>query len=180
MQINVPSWDLFIGLFFIIGVSYGFILQREKVIATLVSVYASMVITQVVSPVVLDFFSGDKTLFNSVFIKAHTSPFTVQAIVFAVVIVLLTVKGGLHAARARGFLSSFDVAVYSFLNSALILAAILGFLDPELRQAFAEQSKFARYIVTYQNIWIIAPVVYMIIEGFRHGRRYSPISEADF
>ena len=30
-----PSWDLAISVFFLIGIAFGYILQREKIIATL-------------------------------------------------------------------------------------------------------------------------------------------------
>ncbi|KKQ73417.1 MAG: hypothetical protein US94_C0034G0005, partial [Berkelbacteria bacterium GW2011_GWB1_38_5] len=58
-----PSWDLAIVVFFLIGIAFGYILQREKIVATLLSVYVALVVTQVFSGNVLSFFQGDKTLF---------------------------------------------------------------------------------------------------------------------
>lgn len=168
-MIHAPTWDLFIGLFFIIGVSYGFILQREKVVITLISIYAALVATQIISPFALGFFDGDKTV-GSIFVKANVSPFTVQTAVFGLTIILLTVRSGLVGRSGRGLLSPFEVAIFSLLNSALILTTVLYFLPDEVRGALADQSRFAKIIIERHDIWTIAPVITLIVLGFRHSR----------
>lgn len=168
-MIHAPTWDLFIGLFFIIGVSYGFILQREKVVITLISIYAALVVTQIVTPFALGFFQGDKTV-GSIFVKANVSPFTIQTAIFGLIIILLTVRSGLVGRSGRGLLSPFEVAVFSLLNSALILTTVLFFLPEEVRGSLADQSRFAKIIIQRHDLWTIAPVLFLIILGFRHNR----------
>lgn len=165
---NTPSWDLFIGLFFIIGVSYGFMMQREKVVVTMISAYAAMAITEILSPLAEKFFLGDANVGN-VFIKANVSPFTVQTAIFVGVIVLLTVRGGLIGGKARGLLSPIEVLMYSALNSALVLSTILFFLADDARNQLAANSKFARFIIDYHTWWLILPVAALIVAGFRKG-----------
>ena len=41
------TWDLLISIFFIMGISYGFILQREKILATILAVYVSWAVSLV-------------------------------------------------------------------------------------------------------------------------------------
>ena len=51
-----PSWDLAIAVFFLIGMTFGYILQREKIVATLLSVYVALVVTQIFAGNVFEFF----------------------------------------------------------------------------------------------------------------------------
>ena len=165
---NTPSWDLFIGLFFIIGVSYGFMMQREKVMVTMISAYASMAITQILSPIAQKFFIGDSNIGN-IFIKANLSPFTIQAGIFVGIIILITVRGGLVGTRAKGLLSPVEVLAYSALNSAMIMSAILFFLPEDMRNQLMVNSKFAKIIIGYHDWWLILPVVALIATGFKKG-----------
>lgn len=163
---NAPSWDLFIGLFFIIGVSYGFILQREKTTVTMLAAYAGLVIAQTLNPLVQGFFSGDKTV-GSFFIRANASPFTVQAAIFAIVIVLLATRAGIVGQRSRGLLSPVEILVYSFLNSALIISSIINFMPDDKKQALLASSKLASKLISYHIWWVILPVVALVVIGFR-------------
>ncbi|MBI3260968.1 hypothetical protein HYZ64_01175, partial [Candidatus Berkelbacteria bacterium] len=40
----------------------------------------------------------------------------------------------------------------------------------EVRRSLAEQSRFAKIIIERHDIWTIAPVITLIVLGFRHGR----------
>lgn len=167
---SAPSWDLFIAIFFIIGVAYGFILQREKVVVTLVTVYVSLVATQTLMPLVLQFFAGDKTLFNSIYLRANASPFGIQASLFTILIVLLTVRSGLTGHRSRGFLIPIEVLIYSALNSALVLSSILSFMPAEAQASLATSSKFAKLIIAHHTWWLVLPVLMLILTGIRAKR----------
>ncbi|PIP51301.1 hypothetical protein COY43_00955 [Candidatus Berkelbacteria bacterium CG_4_10_14_0_8_um_filter_35_9_33_8] len=167
-KINAPSWDLFIGLFMIIGISYGFILQREKTTVTILSSYVALVITQVLNPMIQGFFIGDKTI-GSFFIRANISSFTIQSVVFALVIILLVTRSGIAGQRARGLLSPIEVMIYSILNSSLILSTILSFLPEEQKASIVASSKLASRMVQYHIWWLVLPAIAMIVIGFRKG-----------
>lgn len=160
-----PSWDLFIALFFIIGVSYGFMLQREKVVVTLLSVYAGLAIAHILTPIVQQFFVGDKTLFNSIFIKANTSAFTIQAAIFGLVIILLTIRSGLVGLRTRGFMSPIEVGIYSFLSTGLMLSSLISFMGDEQRVNLLGASKIAKLVFTHHEWWIVLPVIALVVFG---------------
>lgn len=165
----VPSWDLFIILFFIIGIGYGFILQRDRVIMTLISVYVGIVIATTFAPVVQGFFHGDITLFGRFFIKSSASPFTIQTGLFFLTVLILSFKGGLGTFKGKGILSPLEIIIYSVLNTALMLAIIFSFLPEETKATFADQSRLAIIIMKNYNIWLIAPLIIMTIMGFRRG-----------
>ena len=172
MSATLPSWDLFITLFFIIGLAYGFILQRDRIVATLMSVYAALSVSDLLVEPVGQFFKGDKTLFNQIWIRSDAQPFTIHMVLFITLVVLLSAKGGISSARGRGAISHFEVLVYSALNTALIVSSIFSFLPEPTRNAYAASSKLVSTIVQYHNWWIITPVIALIFFGFqRHARR---------
>jgi len=176
--VNLPSWDLFITLFFIIGIAYGFILQKEKIIATLVSAYIALVIVSVWSETLHKFFLGEKAVLNQLFVRSNASPFTIQVIMFAVIILLLSSKSGISGSKAsKSILSPLESIIYSFLTTALILSSIFYFLPAEARTAFAAQSKLAKLIIDYHNWWIMLPVLFLLFTGFRNGGSSSRSSE---
>src|SRR6476661_277846 len=133
----LPSWDLFITLFFIIGLAYGFILQRDRIVATLMSVYAALVVSQLLVDPVGQFFQGDKTIFNQIWIRSNTSPFTIHLALFVGIIVLLSAKGGMVGTKGRGVMSHAEVLVYSALTTALIVSSIFSFMPDPTRSAYA-------------------------------------------
>lgn len=172
MSSTLPSWDLFITLFFIIGLAYGFILQRERIVATLMSIYAALVVSDLLVEPVGQFFKGDKTLFNQIWIRSDTSPFTVHMTLFIAIIVLLSAKGGINSARGRGAMSHLEVLIYSALNTALILSSVFSFLPEPTRDAYAATSNFVKFIVEHHDWWLGIPVAALIAFGFqRHSRR---------
>lgn len=161
-----PSWDLAIIVFFLIGIAFGYILQREKIVATMVSVYVALVVTQVFAGNVLSFFQGDKVMFSQVWIKSGASPFTVRVVIFMAVIMLLSAKGGISSSKSKGIFSPIEIIGFSFLTTALILSSIFYFMPPESRDAFMASSRMASFVIKYYIWWVILPVAAMIGLGF--------------
>jgi len=158
-----PSWNLAIIIIFLMGIAFGYILQREKIVATLLSVYVALIVTQALSGNVISFFQGEKTVWNQFWINSHTSPFTVRVVIFLAVIMLLTAKSGISGGKSKGILSPIEIVVYSLLTTALILSSILYFLPPESREAFVVSSKLGAFIINQYIWWILLPVGLLIV-----------------
>lgn len=161
-----PSWDLAIIVFFLIGIAFGYILQREKIVATMISVYVALVVTEVFSGNVLSFFQGDKMVFGQMWVKSNSSPFTVRVLVFMAVIMLLSAKGGISGNKTKGLLSPIEVIIFSFLTTGLILSSIFYFMPPETRDTFAASSHMASFVIKYYLWWVLVPVLALIGLGF--------------
>ena len=158
---------MFLIIFFIVSVGYSFVLQRDKVVVTLLAIYAGIVIANVLGSPTQQFFQGDRTIGDQIFIKANATPFTVQAGLFVLTTLLVSIRSGLArgGASSTSHLSIFELALFSFLNSALILTAILSFLDEGARQQFLEQSRIARVFINKELWWMIAPLIALIVTG---------------
>lgn len=161
-----PSWDLAIVVFFLIGIAFGYILQREKIVATLLSVYVALVVTQVFSGNVMSFFQGDKVIFGQVWIKSGSSPFTVRVAIFMLVIMFLSAKGGISGSKTKGILSPIEIIAFSFMTTGLILASIFYFMAPESREAFMMASRMANFIIKNYVWFVVVPPLAMIGLGF--------------
>lgn len=159
------SWDLAITVIFLMGIAFGYILQREKIVATMLSVYVGLIMTQAVSGNLQQFFEGSKTL-NQFWLNLHATPFTIRIVVFMATITLLSAKSGISGGKTKGLLSPIEIVIYSILTTGLILSSIFYFLPVETRTAFAESSKMAHLIINYYLWWIILPPLALIVTGF--------------
>lgn len=160
-----PSWDLAITVFFLIGIAFGYILQREKIIATLLSVYVALVVTQVFSGNVFEFFQGNKTI-GTVWVQSGASPFTIRVLIFMTTITLLSAKGGIKGSTTKGLLSPIEIILLSFLTTGLILSSIFYFMPPESREVFVVSSRLAGLVIKYYIWWVLAPPLALIGLGF--------------
>lgn len=163
---QLPSVDVFIGLFFLVGIAYGFILQREKTITTLCSVYMGIVISSSFSQTVSDFFNGNKVIANQVWIKANASTSTIAIVLFLASILL--VSGAINSKNSKSDQISFlEVIVYSALMIGLILATVMGFLPPEVRNHYIDISFAARYIYLERTIFVVAPPIMLVVLNWK-------------
>lgn len=161
-----PSWDLFITIFFIVGIAYGMMLQRERAVVTLVTIYVALVVTQLLTEPVSQFFVGEKTI-NSFFIDGNISPFTVQAVLFISTIILVSTKGGFSGdSSGSGLLSPIEVFSYSLFNTALIATTLVSYLPEASRVALLEQSKMASFLAQYHTYWLLLPIAALIVFGW--------------
>lgn len=168
-----PSWDLLLTVFFIVSIGYSFVLQRDKVVVTLLAIYAGMVIASVLGGPLQQFFVGDRTIANQIFIKANASPFVIQAGVFVLTTVLVSLRSGIGKSSSRSVLSTFELAIFSFLNTALILTAIFSFMDPAAKEHFFAASRIARIFIGHQTWWVVAPLIALIATGGMGNKRSS-------
>lgn len=161
-----PSWDLFITIFFIVGTAYGMMLQRERAVVSLVTIYVALVVTQILTEPVTQFFLGEKTI-KSFFINGNVSPFTVQTALFIGLLILVTTKSGLSGERSgSSLLSPFEVFVYSFLSTALIATTIISYLPDATRAGILAQSSMASFLATHHTYWLLLPIAAIVVFGW--------------
>lgn len=160
-----PSWNLAIIVIFILGIAFGYIMQRDKIVATMLSVYVGLIVTQATAGTMQQFFEGQTTL-NKFWVELNASPFSIRLGIFIAVITLLSAKSGISGGKTKGILSPIEVIIYSILTTGLILSSIFYFMPPETRDTFAASSKMANFVITHYLWWIVLPVLALIVTGF--------------
>jgi len=156
------TWD--IGLLAALGIllAYSILIRKHKALAVLVSVYISYVMTTLWGDQVVQFFTGQRVAFN-VWIQANASPFFIKAILFIILVLLLSSFVKLGGKRSK--YSMPEVVVYSICAvtlSGLLLVTLMG--EPYQSQVLAH-SKILPILYTWRQ-WVLGlPVFAMILFG---------------
>jgi len=165
----VPTWDLVLLVFGGASVVYGLML-RERVVVTLLGAYAAMIVADRWGEAIYQMVTHQSgAVLNEQFVQGNISVFTVQVILFAAVLLIVALKGGIlihPESLGSGFMSYGVLAMYGLLSATLIASAVLSFLPADQLQAVYDNSKSARYLVDYQTWLLIAPLVVMLISGW--------------
>ncbi len=169
---TLPTWDLVITLFFLMALAYGFILGRGRIVVILIITYVAYLVAQEFGDTVFKFVSGSETVVSNVWIRSNASLFTVKSIFFALIIVLVSLKGELGALTglARGVRSTLLTGVYAFLNAGLVVSSVIKFLPQESQTALFAVSPLAAKVADARNWWLVIPILIMIAEGFIRGK----------
>lgn len=177
--IILPTWDLIITLLLIVGIGYGVVLQRERILSTLVGIYIGIVIAQNWGPSVYQFLSGNNVLWDQLWIKSNASPFAIKAVLFGLVVILLTVKSDFAQSirESKAPLSGLMVIAYSFLTTTLAISAVLSFLPKAQLNAITTRSNLADFLVSHYILWIVLPIIALIVGAFVSGRAPAPKEE---
>lgn len=163
---QLPSVDIFIGLAFVIGIAYGFILKRDKTITTLCSVYMALVIASSFSETIYRFFNGNATIANQIWIKSNASLSTISIALF--LLSILFISGAINSTASRSSdISPLEVIFYSGFTMALILSTVLSFLPAETSTHYIEISRAANILFSYRILIIVGAPIMIVILNFR-------------
>lgn len=153
---SIPSWDLFIGLFFIIAVVlYGLALGRDRILVILLSIYIALAITSNL-PFITER-TAEKFGFGTVFV--------LKIVVFSAAVVFL-----FFLFSKIGFFSSFTqtasifhVGMFSVLHVGLLISIILSFLPETAIETLASFTRTLFISDLAKFLWILAPIVAMFL-----------------
>lgn len=167
---QLPSVDVFIGLFFLIGIAYCFLFQREKTVTTLCSVYMGIVIASSFSQTLFEFFNGNKVVANQIWIKSNASVSTIAIILLLTSIVL--VSGVISSKSSKSDdTGALEIIVYSALTIALIISSIIGFLPEDVRNHYLNVSIAAKILFNYHTLFVVAPPVAIVMLGVKSKKK---------
>jgi len=155
-QINwsVPSWDLFIYLFIIVGVVfYGMALGRDRILAMLISLYMGMAVSSNLP------FLNEQTATK----VGLSSVFMLRLVVFILVLVI-----GFWVFSRSGMLATLSsaapfwhVILFSICQVGLLISIILSFLPASMIEGLLPLTRqlFTTEIARFS--WILAPLLAM-------------------
>lgn len=152
-----PSWDLFIGLFFVIGaLLYGFSLGRDRIIVIMVSIFMALAIVQAMPRFVVDIAFNGQSAFQ---VTTFISLFVILFFLISRSALLRTLGAGL----SNG--TWYQTVVFSVLHVGLLISITMSFLPENLLMKFTPQTQQIFTGEWPRFAWIVAPILAMIIFG---------------
>lgn len=168
---QLPSVDVFIGLIFLFGIAYSFLLQREKTITLLCSVYIGIVVATNFSETIFQFFNGNKVIANQIWIKSNASASSIAIVIFVASVILISGAINSRSNRSGGDTSMLEVLIYSALAIGLSLATILGFLPEPARNHYFEVSQAAKIIYSSKTLLTVLPPIMLLVLNWKQKKR---------
>lgn len=168
---SVPTWDLFILLFFLIGsLLYGLSMGRDRVIVIMVSVYMALAVVGN-APVLRDL---------NAFKLSVNENFVLQIGFFLgtfVVLFLLISRSGLMHTIGQNASSGgmFQTLVFSILQVGLFISIALSFMPNEVSQNLTEITRQVFTSYWGKSAWLIGPVAFMAFAPKTHKRNQDSV-----
>lgn len=156
-DLNNPSWDAFVALFFVVGaLLYGISLGRDRIIVILVSIYMALAVVHAVPNFILNISWNNEFAFQ---ITTFISVFVVLFFLISRSALLRTL--GNSTSRGKWY----QTIVFSFLHIGLLISIAMSFMPDKLINKF---EPFTQTVFTNEwavFLWIAAPIVAMIFFG---------------
>jgi hypothetical protein len=154
------TWD--IGIVAVLGIllAYTLLIRRHKALATLMSVYMAYFVAASWGVRLAQMFSGDRVLFNQVWIRGVLTPFVAETLLLVLFTFVISAFLKLGGSRAR--YSFIEVAIYAVATVAVGVMFMTLFMTPELRTAIFSHSKILPFIYQWRD-WILMVPVFVII-----------------
>lgn len=144
---------------------YGFMMQREKIMAALLSCYMGMVVVSVWAAPIQEFFAGKKTIANT-WIASDASPSTIKIVLFLLIVVLVASKADISIGRESSF-APLEIILYAIITGILISATVFGYLPAATQMNIVAQTHFVHYLKDFYTIWLLAPIVLIVFVASR-------------
>jgi hypothetical protein len=157
------TWDVAVLAALALLVAYSLLIRRHKALATLVSVYVAYFVAVSWGDKVSQLLSGDKPLYNQVWIQAHATPYATQGALL--VLFTLLISSFLKLGGKRSRYSSIEVVAYSICTVAVAFLFILLFLPSDVRTQVLAISRIAAPIYAYRDWVMMVPVAALLYFG---------------
>lgn len=156
VNLDNPSWDLFLIGFFVVGaLLYGLSLGKDRIISIMVSIYMALAVVAALPDFVL----------NIKVNESYTLQITAFLSVFIILFFLLSRQAVLNALSPNNEGKWWQTLIFSILHVGLLISVTMSFL-PELM--LSKFSPLTQYLFTNEWTafgWIAAPIVAMIVVG---------------
>lgn len=153
-----PTWDLFLVLFFVVGVLlYGLSLGRDRVVMIMISIYMGLAIVTN-APYIRDFTGAISYNEFAIQIGAFFGLFTLLFIMLS--------RSALFAHWESGMAGGvWQTMIFSILHVGLIASVAMSFLPGDALSHFSETTRTLFLSDPGKFTWLVAPVAAMMIFG---------------
>ncbi|HLD63337.1 MAG TPA: hypothetical protein VI913_00395 [Candidatus Peribacteraceae bacterium] len=170
------SWDLLVIVFFVMVLSYSYIVGKDSAIKIIIAAYVAVLASHGLGNFLQSFAAGSTPLFAQIGIPITETPFgTIKLVLFLIILILLTAHGDLEIHYEREGHSVTElllVAVFGFATAALLLATLLTFTtDASVLGVGRIPTSFPgnplmNAMITYRDFWFALPALLLIVIGF--------------
>ncbi len=154
------TWDIGIVAALALLLAYTILIRKHKSLGTLMSVYVAYFVAASWGARLSQLFSGDRVLFNMVWIKGVLTPFVAQAVLL--VLFTFVISAFLKLGGSRSRYSIFEVVVYAVCTVAVGVMFLTLFMTPEGRDFYFAKSQILPFVYQWRD-WILMVPVFVII-----------------
>lgn len=171
------SWDLFIIVFFGIVIAYSFIIGRNQTLKVIISSYMAILAADGLGNIVNRYILPNVNELGS--LEANQILILMKILVFVIVIVLLSIKGGfiVNVLEERSLpMAIMATLTFGFLNAGLIVSTILVYIsgssfvdgspDVSTVTTLYQESELVQLMINNYNIWFALPVFALVLISF--------------
>lgn len=160
LDLTTPSWDVFILLFFLIGVFlYGIALGRNRVILILLSLYFALALFEVSAFI--------RNLGVTMMGGGTLAPLITFFVIFLATFFVVGQSGAARSLASESVSSFFQTIVFSIFQVGLTISVGMMLLPAEMQLRF---SPVLRQIFTEQYgqaVWLILPILALLLTRAR-------------
>lgn len=136
-------------------------MQREKIMAALLSCYMGMVVVSVWAEPIKQFFEGKKMVANT-WIQSGASPATIKIFLFLLIVGIVAAKADISVGRESTLMAPIEILAYSFITGILIAATVFKFLPDATQAQIITQTRLVHFLKDYYTLWLLSPIILIL------------------
>jgi len=182
MQV-LPTWDLFILVFFAIIIAYSFVIGRNSTLKVVIATYLAILTADGFGNIVDRYFLTPAKIADPASVFGPESLIIFKILVFVLVILLITVRGSFFVAMDRErsvIISIVTTGAFGFLSAGLIISTILVYVSGGVfvgtttimsGMDITTDSLLASLMTENYNIWFSLPAIAFVVMSFVGGEK---------
>jgi len=182
MQV-LPTWDLFILVFFAIIIAYSFIIGRNSTLKIVIATYLAILTADGFGNLLDQYFLTPASIADPTSIFGPESLIIFKILIFVLVILLVTVRGSFFVAMDRErsiIINLVTTGAFGFLSAGLIISTILVYISGGVFVGNAiaaagvditADSLLAGLMTENYDIWFALPAVAFVVMSFVGGEK---------
>ncbi len=182
MQI-LPTWDLFIIVFFAIILAYSFIVGRNSTLKIIISTYIAILTADGFGNILDRFILSDSRILETPTSVGPESLVIAKILIFVLVILIITVRGSFFVAMDKEkslIINLATTGAFGFLSAGLIISTILVYISggvfvgsttSAIGVDITANSLLAKLMTENYNIWFSLPAIAFVVMSFVGGEK---------
>lgn len=173
------TWDLLIIIFFIVIMSYSYIVGQNGTIKIILSSYIAMLAANGIGNLLMKYIQFSQPIIPLFDATAESNGFLFKVFAFIIITLILVLKGGFNVDMGRNYpfpIRMLIVTIFGFLSAGLMMSTILVFISGGAAESLNSniqeviniptQTIFVQSLVEYYNFWFAAPAIAFVFLSF--------------